>query len=453
MVLKSVPFAVALALVLAWGGVARADDYKPDEYLGLDLSKAVLSPERLGPETQFAPVALEARGGNEAQRARQAGRRAEEGCRRARPCGRAEGRACQARPAARRGARRTRASSRQPARRAGDGHPHPDLAVPLWRHLRLEALNRTFRASSPRRKTVGAGSRNRKPASQTAQAPSVAIRRRFPEWQRSALRAHGPGGNSWSAPPPALAVASLGTLAAPNLCRAVDRPRIAGGIQSGDVSGRLRRGLGARRPSRADAGGMLDRREFSRPSSRQLRAMLCPTPISPQSCSSTICRPARISSTACASTTSRPALPARAAVGHFRTAPAAGQSISFLWSGDVAGQGWGIDARARRLSQLSHHARQSSGFLHPLRRSHLRRLHGSFRAEAAERRDLAQPRDRGKVRSRAHAWRSFAAITNTTISTRIFAPSTPRCRCSRNGTITRSPTTGRLPAAMRRGRL
>ncbi|WP_426610651.1 hypothetical protein [Bradyrhizobium sp. McL0616] len=67
MVLKSVHFAVAIALVLAGGGVARADDYKPNEYLGLDLSKAVLSPKRLGPETQFAPVALEARGGNEAQ--------------------------------------------------------------------------------------------------------------------------------------------------------------------------------------------------------------------------------------------------------------------------------------------------------------------------------------------------------------------------------------------------
>lgn len=67
MVLKSVHFAAAIALVLAGSGIARADDYKPDEYLGLDLSKAVLSPKRLGPETQFAPVALEAKGGNEAQ--------------------------------------------------------------------------------------------------------------------------------------------------------------------------------------------------------------------------------------------------------------------------------------------------------------------------------------------------------------------------------------------------
>lgn len=65
MVLKS--FAIAIALVLAGTGLARADDYKPDEYLGLDLSKAVLSPKRLGPETRFAPVALEAKGGNEAQ--------------------------------------------------------------------------------------------------------------------------------------------------------------------------------------------------------------------------------------------------------------------------------------------------------------------------------------------------------------------------------------------------
>ncbi len=66
MVLKSVPFALAVALVLAWGGIARADDYKPDEYLGLDLSKAVLSPKRLGPETQFEPVPIEAKDGAQA---------------------------------------------------------------------------------------------------------------------------------------------------------------------------------------------------------------------------------------------------------------------------------------------------------------------------------------------------------------------------------------------------
>ena len=67
MILKSVPFAVAVALVLAWGGIARADDYKPDEYLGLDLSKAVLSPKRLGPRRSSRRSRWRRSGGNEAQ--------------------------------------------------------------------------------------------------------------------------------------------------------------------------------------------------------------------------------------------------------------------------------------------------------------------------------------------------------------------------------------------------
>ncbi|WFU38941.1 hypothetical protein QA640_31760 [Bradyrhizobium sp. CB82] len=60
MVLKCVSFGLAIALVLACSA-AMADDYKSDEYLGLDLARAVLSPKRLGPATQFAPVQVEAR--------------------------------------------------------------------------------------------------------------------------------------------------------------------------------------------------------------------------------------------------------------------------------------------------------------------------------------------------------------------------------------------------------
>ena len=59
MVLKNMSLGLAAALMLAWGGMAVADDYRPDEYLGLDLSKAVLSPKRLGPATEFAPVRVE----------------------------------------------------------------------------------------------------------------------------------------------------------------------------------------------------------------------------------------------------------------------------------------------------------------------------------------------------------------------------------------------------------
>jgi hypothetical protein len=60
MVLKSVFTAAMSVALLAWGSSSFAADYKPSEFLGLDLSKAVLSPKPLGPPTQFAPVAIEA---------------------------------------------------------------------------------------------------------------------------------------------------------------------------------------------------------------------------------------------------------------------------------------------------------------------------------------------------------------------------------------------------------
>jgi hypothetical protein len=56
--------AIATALcagLLMSGGAALADEYHAGELIGLDLSQAVLSPKRLGPETQFAPVRIEAR--------------------------------------------------------------------------------------------------------------------------------------------------------------------------------------------------------------------------------------------------------------------------------------------------------------------------------------------------------------------------------------------------------
>jgi hypothetical protein len=51
-------FCVALAML---GTPALADGYRAGEFFGLDLSQAVLSPKRLGPPTEFAPVAVEAR--------------------------------------------------------------------------------------------------------------------------------------------------------------------------------------------------------------------------------------------------------------------------------------------------------------------------------------------------------------------------------------------------------
>jgi hypothetical protein len=60
MVLKGV-FAALLGATLLAGSSAFADEYRPDEFLKLDLSQAALSPKLLGPATQFKPVAVEAK--------------------------------------------------------------------------------------------------------------------------------------------------------------------------------------------------------------------------------------------------------------------------------------------------------------------------------------------------------------------------------------------------------
>lgn len=59
MLLRGVSAAVTAALMLAWGGPSMAEEYRPDQYLGLNLSTAVLSQKRLGPPTHFAPVPIE----------------------------------------------------------------------------------------------------------------------------------------------------------------------------------------------------------------------------------------------------------------------------------------------------------------------------------------------------------------------------------------------------------
>jgi hypothetical protein len=61
MVLKNVFCTVVCAVLVGWSGLAVADQYQPDQFLGLDLSGAVLSPKPLGPATEFEPVAVEAK--------------------------------------------------------------------------------------------------------------------------------------------------------------------------------------------------------------------------------------------------------------------------------------------------------------------------------------------------------------------------------------------------------
>jgi len=61
MILKNVFIAMLGTMLLVWSGLLMADEYRPDEFLGLDLAKALLSAKRLGPTSEFAPVAVEAR--------------------------------------------------------------------------------------------------------------------------------------------------------------------------------------------------------------------------------------------------------------------------------------------------------------------------------------------------------------------------------------------------------
>jgi hypothetical protein len=70
MVLKNLFAAMLCAALLAWNGVSRADEYRPDEFLGLDLPQALLSPKPLAPPQHFTPGPLDVnvdRGGERAQ--------------------------------------------------------------------------------------------------------------------------------------------------------------------------------------------------------------------------------------------------------------------------------------------------------------------------------------------------------------------------------------------------
>src|SRR5262245_50361062 len=139
-----------------------------------------------------------------------------------------------------------------------------------------------------------------------------------------------------------LAVAGLGSMAKPYLSRAADRPLIASGIQSGDVA--------------ADSAVIWARAD--RPSRMLVE---CSTVES----FANIVRTAAIDAVPERDLTAKllvDGLPAgqdifyrvrfegfdaghagETQVGRFRTAPAELRNISFLWSGDTAGQGWGID--------------------------------------------------------------------------------------------------------------
>jgi alkaline phosphatase D len=135
---------------------------------------------------------------------------------------------------------------------------------------------------------------------------------------------------------------AVATLAKPHLSRAADRPQIAGGIQSGDVSdGSAVIWARADRPARMQVECSIVesfKTIIASASSDALpdtdftsKLLLNDLPLGQD-----IFYRVRFDDIAIG-------IADESRIGHFRTAPAAGRSISFLWSGDTAGQGWGID--------------------------------------------------------------------------------------------------------------
>ncbi len=137
--------------------------------------------------------------------------------------------------------------------------------------------------------------------------------------------------------------AAVATIARPYLSRAADRPRITHGVQSGDVS--TDSGMVWARADRASRmmvelsttdsfktihGGIFA--EALPDSDFTARKLLTGLPPGQD-----IFYRIRFADF------STPTIGGEPTVGRFRTAPADRRSVSFVWSGDTAGQGWGID--------------------------------------------------------------------------------------------------------------
>jgi alkaline phosphatase D len=232
-----------------------------------------------------------------------------------------------------------------------------------------------------------------------------------------------------------VALAGLGGLARPYLSRAADRPRIACGLASGDVStDSAVVWTRADRPARmqvecstlesfrtiirvASSDALLDR-DFT---SKVLLEGLPP--------GQDIFYRVRFEDTAGSG------ISGETQVGHFRTASAQQASVSFVWSGDTAGQGWGIDpARGGMRTYRTMLENRPDFFIHS--GDHIYAdcpIPAELKLPDGETWRNIVTEDRNPLSPTAS--RSFAATTNTTCSMTICAPLMRRCRCSRSGTI------------------
>jgi alkaline phosphatase D len=140
-----------------------------------------------------------------------------------------------------------------------------------------------------------------------------------------------------------VALAGLGSLTKPYLSRAADRPHIAGGLASGDVSAGS-----AVVWARADRAARMQLEYSTLESFKTIIGVASTEALPERDFTSKVLLEGlppgqdifyRIRF----EDIGEAGISGETQVGHFRTAPREQGSISFVWSGDTAGQGWGID--------------------------------------------------------------------------------------------------------------
>jgi alkaline phosphatase D len=140
-----------------------------------------------------------------------------------------------------------------------------------------------------------------------------------------------------------VAVTALGGIARPYLSRAADRPLITHGIQSGDVS--VDSGIVW---ARADRASRMLVEVATTDSFKDIRSevfvdALPETDFTAKALIENLPAGQEIFYRIRFQDHAAPTIFGAPQVGRFRTAPSERRSISFLWSGDTAGTGWGID--------------------------------------------------------------------------------------------------------------
>lgn len=240
----------------------------------------------------------------------------------------------------------------------------------------------------------------------------------------------------------ATATTALNTLAAPAFSRSAQRPMITHGVQSGDVS--------------ADSGMVWARTD--RPARMQIEIAtsdsfndihyasfvdaLPETDFTAKALIEDLPAGQDVFYRLRAQDLSSPNSIGKPMVGRFRTAPYDRRSVSFVWSGDTAGQGWGIDTSRGGMRTYATMLRSRPDFF----------VHcgDSIYADCAI--PVQQKLPNGETwRNIVTEEKSKVAATlaeyrgnyNTTCSTQTCGPSMPKSRFSPNGTTTRSWRIGR----------